>query len=139
MQDFCRNISKRLASQEAAMASAMPVENIFIDVAESIGRPIFEKLARGSRQRADRLQRHLKDGRTVDFYEPVLRALAHLKPSLASFEYEELRTAIREVSGSQTLQLHKVACVLKHMAQIATTDQSSTPVIDFEEEEKNCI
>ena len=47
-----------------------------------------------------------------------------------------IRTAIREVSASTIPQLHEVARVLKHMATIAATDQSSTPVIDFEEEEK---
>jgi hypothetical protein len=56
--------------------------------------------------------------------------------ALVSLEYEELRSAIRDVSGSQMPQLHEVARVLKHMATIAATDQSSTPVIDFEEEEK---
>lgn len=33
-------------------------------------------------------------------------------------------------------QLHEVARVLKHMATIAATDRSSTPVIEFEEAEK---
>jgi len=47
-----------------------------------------------------------------------------------------LPLAIRDVSGSQLPQLHEVARVLKHMATIASTDQSSTPVIDFEEDEK---
>lgn len=80
--------------------------------------------------------RTLKDGRTVDIYQLVLHGLAHIRPGLVSLEYEELRAAIREVSGSQMPQLHEVARVLKHMATIAATDQSSTPVIDFEEEEK---
>jgi len=62
--------------------------------------------------------------------------LAYLKPGLVSIEYEELRTAIREVSGAQIPQLQEVARVLKHMATIAATDQSSSPVIDFEEVEK---
>jgi hypothetical protein len=53
-----------------------------------------------------------------------------------SIEYEELRAAIKSVSLSQIPQLQEVARVLKHMATIASTDQSSTPVIDFEEEEK---
>jgi hypothetical protein len=104
--------------------------------AETIGRPIFEKLARGPRQRTDRVVRALKDGRTVDIYELVLHALAHIRPGLVSVEYEELRSAIRDVSAAQIPQLHEVARVLKHMASIASTDQSSTPVIDFEDEEK---
>jgi hypothetical protein len=78
----------------------------------------------------------LKDGRAVDIYQLILHALASLKPGLVSLEYEDLRGAIREVSASQIPQLQEVARVLKHMATIAASDQSSTPVIDFEEDEK---
>jgi hypothetical protein len=82
------------------------------------------------------VQRELKDRRTVDIYELVLHGLAYIRPGLVSIEYEELRSAIRDVSASQIPQVHEVARVLKHRATIAATDQSSTPVIDFEEEEK---
>jgi hypothetical protein len=141
MQDFCRGVSKMLSVDYEKKIrdleeDRMELDSIFRDVAETIGRPIFEKLARGPRQRTDRMQRELKSGKTVDIYELVLYGLAHLRPGLVSIEYEELRTAIREVAGAQIPQLHEVARVLKHMATIAATDQSSTPVIDFEEEEK---
>lgn len=141
MQEFCRGISKlhqieRVSSPTPLMVLDDELEAIFRDVADTIGRPIFEKLARGPRQRTDRLERHLKDGRVVDIYELVLHGLAHIRPGLISIEYEELRSAIRDVSASQIPQLHEVSRVLKHMATIAATDQSSTPVIDFEEEEK---
>lgn len=141
IQDFCRGISKMLDLTHVSNPSTLnismdKVESIFKDVAETIGRPIFEKLARGPRQRTDRLQRELKDGKKVDIYELVLHGLAHIRPGLVSLEYEDLRTAIKEVAGSLIPQLHEVARVLKHMATIAATDQSSTPVIDFEEEEK---
>lgn len=141
MQDFCRGISKLLRVESKKEVQHLEItkvqaENIFQDVAETIGRPIFEKLARGPRQRTDRLQRELKNGKTVDIYQLVLHGLAHLRPGLVTLEYEELRTAIRDVSGAQIPQLHEVARVLKHMATIAATDQSSTPVIDFEEDEK---
>jgi hypothetical protein len=59
-----------------------------------------------------------------------------MRPALVSIEYEELRAAIRDVSATQTPQLHEIARVLKHMSTIAATDQSSTPVIDFEEDER---
>jgi hypothetical protein len=141
MQDFCRSLcrSRDLVStselQELSATDA-DLDSMFKEVADTIGRPIFEKLARGPRQRSDRIQRELKDGSTVDIYELVLRALAHLKPGLVSLEYEDLRAAIREVSAAQIPQLQEVARVLKHMASIASSDQSSTPVIDFEEDEK---
>lgn len=141
MQDFCRGISKMINISYSNKLSTLniadhQVESVFKDVAETIGRPIFEKLARGPRQRTDRMQRELKDGKTVDIYELVLHGLAHIRPGLISLEYEDLRSAIKEVAGSQIPQLHEVARVLKHMATIAATDQSSSPVIDFEEEEK---
>jgi hypothetical protein len=66
----------------------------------------------------------------------VLHALASLRPGLVSLEYEDLRAAIRNVAGGAIPQLHEVARVLKHMATIASSDQTSTPVIDFEEDEK---
>jgi hypothetical protein len=142
IQDFCRALCKRLGIEQEQTdsrnieAGSDVLRAVFEEVAATIGRPIFEKLARGPRQRTDRMQRELKGGDTVDIYELVLRALAHLKPGLISLEYEDLRAAIRQVSVSQIPQLHEVARVLKHMATIASSDQSSTPVIDFEEDEK---
>lgn len=67
---------------------------------------------------------------------PFSSALATVKPGLVSLEYEDLRGAIRNVSASQLPQLQEAARVLKHMATIAASYQSSTPVIDFEQEEK---
>lgn len=141
MQDFCREISKLIKIEQTSQKMKLSVADeqlnfVFRDVAETIGRPIFEKLARGPRQRTDRVQRELKSGHIVDIYELVLHGLAYIQPGLVSLEYEDLRSAIRDVSASQIPQLQEVARVLKHMATIAATDQSSTPVIDFEEEEK---
>jgi hypothetical protein len=137
MQDFCRTICRMSSAQgQLGDIGLVAPDDVFRDVAETIGRPIFDKLARGPRQRSDRIQRDLKDGQVVDIYELVLHALAHLRPGLVSFEYEDLRAAIREVSATQIPQLHEVARVLKHMASIAANDQSSTSVIDFEEEDK---
>lgn len=138
MQDFCREACRQGLDIEAtpsgnATAIFAPV---FKEIAETIGRPIFEKLAKGPRQRTDRVTRTLKTGESVDIYQLVLHALAHMKPGLISIEYEQLRTAIREVSATAVPQLHEVARVLKHMSSIAATDQSSTPVIDFEDDEK---
>ncbi|MBI4917309.1 MAG: hypothetical protein HY825_15835 [Acidobacteria bacterium] len=140
MQDFCRVVC-RLARFESPhpdqrlRLADVDLKTTFREVAETIGRPVFEKLARGPRQRTDRIERELKDGRLVDIYQLVLYALAHIRPGLVSLEYEDLRTAIREVSASQIPQLQEVSRVLKHMATIAASDQSSTPVIDFEEDD----
>ena len=137
IQDFCRTVCRTAELGEGTLRlDGIDIDVVFREVAETIGRPIFDKLARGPRQRSDRLQRTLKNGQTVDIYELVLHALAHIRPGLVSLEYEDLRSAIRDVSDSQIPQLHEVARVLKHMSSIAASDQSSTPVIDFEEDEK---
>ncbi len=141
MQDFCRGLCKLLnishkKSPEVLVVSRNQVEKVFRDVAETIGRPIFEKLAHGPRQRTDRIQRRLKDGRTVDIYGLVLSALAYIRPGLVSLEYEALRAAIKAVSAEHIPQLHEVERVLKYMTTIASTDQSSSPVIDFDGADK---
>lgn len=137
MQEFCRGIAKYAASNQiSAIPPDLELAPIFRDVANTIGRPIFEKLAKGPRQRSDRVKRKLKNGGEADIYELVIHALAHIKPDLITLEYEDLRAAIREVTSGSIPQLHEVARVLKHMATIASTDQSSTPVIDFDETDK---
>jgi hypothetical protein len=141
MQDFCRTLCKRVGIERAPTptplhVSTEQIEDVFRDIADTIGKPIFEKLARGPRSRTDRLQRGLRTGDKVDIYELVLHALAHMRPGLVSIEYEELRAAIREVSSTQIPQLHEVSRVLRHMSTIAATDQSSTPVIDFDDDDK---
>ena len=141
MQEFCRAICRARGitdSFEDGSADLEPdaLKRVFSETAETIGRPIFEKLARGPRQRSDRIPRSLKAGGEVDIYGLVLHALAHIRPGLVTLEYADLRAAIREVCAQETPQLHEVARVLKHMSDIAATDQSSTPVIDFDEEEK---
>jgi hypothetical protein len=140
-QDFCRTICRTKDLQKGSGDTLLEIDGeelgkVFHEVADTIGRPIFEKLARGPRQRSDRIPRKLKSGETVDIYSLVLHALAQIRPGLVTLEYEDLRTAIKEVSGGDIPQLQEVARVLKHMANISASDQSSTPVIDFEDEEK---
>jgi hypothetical protein len=141
IQDFCRAVCKTHGISttfegRSADLSVGDLESVFRETAETIGRPIFERLARGPRQRSDRISRTLKSGIQVDIYGLVLHALAHIRPALVTLEYEDLRSAIRAVSAQDTPQLHEVARVLKHMSDIAATDQSSTPVIDFDEQDK---
>lgn len=140
MQEFCRTLCKRSASDgelpKYLAYSTEVVTSVFRDTAETMGRPMFEKLARGPRQRSDRIQRELKDGSKVDIYNLILHALANIKPGLITLEYEDIRAAIRNISKDSIPQMHEVARVLKHMATIAASDSSSAPVIDFEDSEK---
>ncbi len=112
IQDFCRSICRYVKAKQqerliGIVFPSMAMQTVFRDVADTIGRPIFEKLARGPRQRTDRITRQLTDGRKVDIYQLVLHALASLKPGLVSLEYEDLRGAIRDVSASRACP---VAC-----------------------------
>jgi hypothetical protein len=141
MQEFCRSVCKAHGIETTFNDSSVDLkpsrmEVVFSETAETIGRPIFEKLARGPRQRSDRIRRKLKSGEEVDIYGLVLHAMAHIRPGLVTLEYEDLRTAIREVSTQEVPQLHEVARVLRHMSDIAATYQSSTPVIDFDDDDK---
>ncbi len=141
MQEFCRAICRTHGIEDSFGGRSVdlgdvPLQRVFAETAETIGRPIFEKLAKGPRQRSDRIPRQLKGGGEVDIYGLVLHALAHLRPDLVTLEYEDLRVAIRAVSAQDAPQLQEVARVLKHMSDIAATDQSSTPVIDFDDDEK---
>jgi hypothetical protein len=141
MQDFCRTMCRLKGLRQSSQMGELPlsnneIETVFRNVAQTMGRPMFEKLARGPRQRSDRVQRELTDGRKVDIYQLVLRALANLKPGLTSLEYEDIRNSIRNVAVKPIPQLHEVSNVLKHMSKIAASDRSSTPVIDFDESDK---
>lgn len=138
MQEFCKAVCQFGPEVSSRTGSNLDLANIFHETAETtIGRPIFEKLARGPRQRSDRIARKLKSGESVDIYGLILGGLAHMKPGLVTLEYEDLRTAIREICVPENIpNLQEVARVLKHMADISATDESSTPVIDFDEDEK---
>jgi hypothetical protein len=140
-QEFCRGLCRAKSADGLTLpdpldATIADVDRVFAEAADTIGKPIFEKLARGPRQRTDRIPRPLRDGQSVDIYGLVLHALRHLRPGLVTLEYEGLRAAIRAVSAQELPQLHEVSRVLKHMSDIAASDQSSSPVIDFDEESK---
>lgn len=141
MQEFCRAICRTHGIVDSFGGTSADlddagIEAVFSETAETIGRPIFEKLARGPRQRSDRIPRKLQNGTDTDIYGLVLHAMAHIRPGLVTLEYEQLRAAIKDVSAQDPPQLQEIARVLKHMSDIAATDQSSTPVIDFDEDDK---
>ncbi len=110
--------------------------SLFLSVAEGTGKVIFDKLSKGPRQRSDRMPRTMKNGTSADIYQVVLYALAKLAPGLDTIEYETLRSAIKDVLKDAIPQAHEVTRVLDKMAQIAASDEASTPVLDWEREEQ---
>jgi hypothetical protein len=141
MQEFCRSICHQSDIRETAVHPRrinpkFDFTKIFRGVAKNLGKNIYEKLARGPRQRSDRIKRKLRSGQSADIYQVVLSALAHLKPEVATVEYEQLRTAIRAVLGEEPPQAREISRVLEQMAKVSSTDDSSVPVIDYEKDER---
>jgi len=139
MQEFCQRLALshgvKQTSSDLVIASDVN-DSLFQEVAEGTGKVIYDKLSRGPRPRSDRIQRALSDGGTADIYGVVLKALGVLAPGLETVEYEQLRAAIRQVLNESIPQAHEVTRVLERMAEIAASDEGSTPVIDWEKEEQ---
>jgi hypothetical protein len=50
--------------------------------------------------------------------------------------YEDLRASIRELLESNVPEAHEVSRVLEKMAEIASSDEASTPVIDWDKDDR---
>ncbi|PWV88041.1 hypothetical protein [Pantoea ananatis] len=139
MQEFCKAICtmkdvKETLEQEIIIHDVD--DSIFKKVAESTGKIVFDKLATGPNQRTDRIPRKLKSGEEVDIYKVVLYALSNMKPGMQTIQYEELRSAIRDLVQDTPPQAHEVTRVLEKMSKIAASEEASTPVIDWEKEDR---
>ncbi|WP_232095597.1 MULTISPECIES: AAA family ATPase [Serratia] len=139
MQEFCKSICV-LHDIKETLNKPIHIDKIdnllFSRVAESTGKVVFDKLATGPRQRSDRMARSLKSGEKVDIYKVVLYALSYMKPGMETIQYEELRSAIRELVADTPPQAHEVTRVLEKMSEIASSEEAATPVIDWEREEQ---
>lgn len=139
MQEFCRALCRKRNIEQTLKHRLLIDEiedQIFIDVGETTGKTIFDKLATGPRQRSDRMPRKLINNEEVDIYKVVLFALARLTPGMQTIKYEELRAAIRDILQEAIPQAHEISRVLDKMSEIAANDEASTPVIDWEKEEQ---
>ena len=139
MQEFCRELTS-FHKVETTLSERLEIDDIsdelFIKVAEGTGKIVFDKLAKGPRQKTDRLPRMLKSGETADIYKVILLALAQLSPGLETLEYEQLRAVIKDVLIDNIPQGHEVTRVLEKMTEIASSDEASTPVLDWDKEEQ---
>lgn len=141
MQEFCKKICFKAGIKETSVTARFvnpefPYADIFSEVAEDLGKNIFDRLARGPRTRTDRKQRRLRTGEETDIYRVVLMALAELRPGVETIEYEPLRASIREILDDDLPQANEVSRVLEQMAKISSTDESSVPVIDYEKDDR---
>jgi hypothetical protein len=141
MQEFCRELCQEYQIEETlakpiAINDKTILPKIYKNIAQNTGKVMFEKLARGPRQRTDRIQRILKNGKVTDIYGVVLYALAEMRPGIQTIDYEYLRGFIKNILTENTPQAQEVSRVLDHMAKISASDDSSTPVIDWDKEER---
>lgn len=138
MQEFCSGLAKRNNIYETLNREIDIDEvsdDLFKPIAQGTGKIIYDKLARGPRQRSDRKQRKLKDGTQEDIYTLTLLALASLHPGLDTINYESLRVAMKDILSNEEIipQAHEVARVLKKMSEIAADDEASTAVLDWDD------
>lgn len=139
MQEFCRQLCRDYQVEQTApkaLAIDSADDDLFRRVADGTGRVIFEKLAKGPRSRTDRIPRPLKGGGDADIYKVVLLALARLSPGMEKVSYEDLRASIRDLLESNVPEAHEVSRVLEKMAEIASSDEASTPVIDWDKDDR---
>lgn len=137
MQEFCQRLAQDADIHEAStqrLAIDRVDDDLFRTIAAEMGKVIFDKLKRGPRQRSDRKQRPLTEGGFADTYEAVLRGLSKLAPGLQKVDYEQLRAAIRQLLQSDVPQAHEISRVLEKMSEIASSDEASTPVLDWDKE-----
>ena len=141
MQEFCLDFALKYGDKQSLRREKSfeynkeEVEETLKRVAKTTGKVVYDKLAKGPRQRSDRIRRPLKEGGEVDIYEAILLALVQMKPGLSTIEYEELRDSLRTVLSDKIPNSQEVSRVLSKMSEVALDDESSTPVIDWEKEE----
>lgn len=140
MQDFCRGLCTAHGVTETVQGTGLRIrdvkDDLFRSIAEGTGKVVFDKLAKGPRQRSDRMARPLAGGGTADIYRVVLLALAKLAPGMQKVDYESLRARIRELLSGDIPQAHEVSRVLDKMSEIASSDEASTPVIDWDKDDQ---
>lgn len=138
VQEFFREVCISVGLLETSESRTVIVpdpsaESLLKKIAGELSRPVFDALAKGPRQRSDRIQRKFHDGRRADIYVAVLNAVAALKPGKGSLEYEEIRGQLRDLL-LELPQAHEVSRVLEHMSLIQAGEGSSAPVLDWDKE-----
>ena len=139
MQEFCKKICEEYKIEKKEikkikLGDNIELDTIFREIAKSSGRELFEKLARGPRQRSDRIHRQLKNGKQTDIYGVVMEGLKTLKPGVSSISYEEFRSCLKEIIDDVP-QLHEISRVLEKIAEISYNAGASSPVIDWDKDE----
>jgi hypothetical protein len=140
VQEFFRDLCIKAGLEETAdepfvVEPRVSAQALLTEVANKLSRPVFDALAKGPRPRSDRIPRHFRDGRRGDIYHAVLNAIARLKPGTAAVEYEQIRSALRDLLVDLP-QAHEVSRVLEHMSTIQADGGASAPVLDWDKKDR---
>jgi hypothetical protein len=142
MQEFLIAVLKRNKienTQSKTIKVSTMDKGIFEKIANDTGNEVFKKLAYGPRQRSDRKERILKNGKTVDIYKLVILTLIELKPGLIKINYiPDIRNAMKKIID-ELPQINEVSRIFEKMKEIALTDNSSVPVLEWNKTERELI
>jgi hypothetical protein len=108
-------------------------EPFFRARAAAASKNAFDLLKQGPRQRNDRNIRLLKDGLKTDIYGAVLAAISSTGPR-TSLQYEEIRTALRNILASDLPQRHEITNILEQMTRISREKIVGEPVLEYDSE-----
>ena len=139
MQSFCSDLCLdhdiKTRSDKHIMIGINNESDFFKRVAKDTQKGAFERLARGPRQRSDRLVRQFKDGKSGDIYMSVLIAIAKTGPA-STLTYEDIRAKLKEILSEESPQAHEITRVLQKMTEIAKDKIVGEPVLEWDEETK---
>lgn len=140
MQDFCLKLCLEHEIYESqdhhlGLSLGNNANEFFSKIGRETSKPAFDRLARGPRQRTDRIARSFQGGGEGDIYLAVLRALIEAGAK-QEMTYEEIRSSLRKVLTDDIPQVHEVSRVLVKMTEIAREQIQGEPVVDWDEENK---
>ena len=140
MQEFCRSLCKwndihEVCKEELQIDKNFEMSNIYKELADDTGQPVFNRLKRGPRARKDRKIRNLKSGAEMDIYGIVMESLKEIKPGISSLKYEDLRNNIKAILDEEPPRKNEITRVLDKIAEISYTESSSAPIIDWRKDE----
>lgn len=139
MQEFCLRLCRVNGVVETGerkkTLELSDSRSFFEQIAQEVTSKVaYEKLAKGPRQRADRIIRTLKDGTDVDIYAITLQTIAQTGPC-TRISYEELRSALKSIMDNPPRGA-EIVRVLEKMSTIAKSIDGE-PVIDWSRDENN--
>lgn len=135
IQEFCLRLCFDNDLRESTEQLKMILEpgdysSFFKRIALSASKTAFETLARGPRQRTDRVDRLFNDGTNGDIYVAILKALAYTGPKTV-IQYEEIRNALKNILAGTLPKANEVTRVLAKMSELAKRHKDGEPVLEW--------